>query len=350
MKFTKEILNSKNTWQIGTGDDTRSFFYTFLKYGVALVGPGIPGKEGDISTTEFYKNNPTWKNWGAVLKNVKKGQWLIARKGSRLILAIGKVLSEYNYSNCFQDVDGWDLQHFVRVKWYRPKTKNKVIQFNNTPLSQSTLSGCNNPVVYKEIYKTEFEYSKKTFLKRKLPETVNIKQNELKIHLQEYFKNSEKVTRISKAIEKITKLFNNYQKNDWQTSESEIVSFLVLPLIFTLGWNEPNIKIEYNHIDIALFRRLFDGDYNTTPDIIVEIKQLGNGLSFTHNQINSYSKNFPKCTKFVATNGIRYKYFEKRKKKLKLLGYFNLMNFTSNVLDNEYKLTPIKTLNKIANY
>lgn len=46
MRFTEDILNVDNTWQIGTGDDTRSYFDIFSTYGVALVGPGDPGREG----------------------------------------------------------------------------------------------------------------------------------------------------------------------------------------------------------------------------------------------------------------------------------------------------------------
>lgn len=44
MKFKSKDINPKNTWQIATGYNTRNYSDIFLKYGVAIVGPGDPGE------------------------------------------------------------------------------------------------------------------------------------------------------------------------------------------------------------------------------------------------------------------------------------------------------------------
>ena len=81
MKFDDFQINSDNTWQIGSGDNTRNYSDVFFKFGVALVGPGSIGREGSPEVVEFYKNNPKKTNWGNWLTEVKKSQWLILRKG-----------------------------------------------------------------------------------------------------------------------------------------------------------------------------------------------------------------------------------------------------------------------------
>ena len=54
MKFISTDINETNTWQIGTGDPSRSYISVFLKFGVALVGPGEPGPERDPGTIIYY--------------------------------------------------------------------------------------------------------------------------------------------------------------------------------------------------------------------------------------------------------------------------------------------------------
>ncbi len=139
MKFTALDINKENTWQIGTGDDTRMYLDIFLSFGVALVGPGYPGIEGEPSTEIFYKEHSNKHNWGAVLKQVKRGQWMIAKKGKGCIVALGHVIEEYNYSHIFSDVEGWDLQHYLKIKWYLPKTDSRLLNLPSFCLSQSTL-------------------------------------------------------------------------------------------------------------------------------------------------------------------------------------------------------------------
>ena len=347
----KLILNN-NLWQVGTGDSTRSYFDVFLQYGVALVGPGDPGKEGMEDTAHFYQTNPKANNWGAVLKRLDKGHWIIARSGKTRILGVGKVTSEYNFSDLFEDIEGWDLHHFVRVKWYTPLNKDKILELSDSTMRWVTISECNNQEAKNLISNSEFEEIEPIVKDNwKLPEKLEIR--EITDALIEYGIRIQDAENISNIINRIIKLTKWYEANDYKVLEHELRAFLIIPLLISLGWSEQKIKLEYNRIDVALFDEPFKGDYKRSPELILEAKTFDNGLAFTQGQIKRYGEMFPECSRFVITNGFRYRYFEKENGELKEKGYFNLLRlrktYAIRQYSNEYSLT-IQTMLKIANF
>lgn len=349
MKFTEQEINKYNTWQIGTGDSSRSYLDIFLKYGVALVGPGNPGKEGDPLTEKFYKDHQGVKNWGGVLNRVKEGEWIIAKKGTTQLLAIGKVFQRIDHSEIFGDVEGWDLQHYIRVKWYVPKNKDRAIYFNNFVLGQSTLSGCNKNEVYEKIYNNEFEEYKPIRLVENISTPSKIDHLDIMNMLIDRGLRILDSENISNTIKRLVQLTRWYRRNDKSVLESEITSFLILPFLIALGWSEQKIKLEYQNIDIALFSDSFKGDYTTTPEYIIEAKTFDNGLTFTESQISGYADKFPNCKKFVVTNGFRYKIFLKDRNKLIQTGYFNLLKLTERNPLYEVRDNSIESLFSISN-
>ena len=332
MKFISTDINETNTWQIGTGDPSRSYISVFLKFGVALVGPGEPGPERDPGTIIYYAHNRSIYNWGKVLTMVKKDEWIIAKKGVQEILAIGQVVAEYDYSNTFADVDGWDLQHFIKVKWYRPI--DGPIVFSNKPLMQSTLNACLKPSVFEEIYKHEFEQVQPLFDvggARYYDPSTSLDILDPLINKGVRIQDAENIVR---AIARIIRLTSWYKENDSDTLEAEIVTFLVVPLLISLGWSEQKIKIEYNNIDIAIFKTPFDGDYSAQPRMILEVKKFDNGLAFTDKQILKYGDKYPGCKQYVTTNG-----------------FFNLFRYMeiNPVYKGDDLFTATQTIMKISN-
>ena len=144
--------SGRDVWQIGSGNETRPYDDIFLKFGIASVGPGEPGDARKPETEEFYKTNG-WADWGSKLLQVKKGSIMVLRQGIKKIIAVGKIIEEYDYSNLLEDIHGWDLQHFVKVEWYVPV--NPII-FSGTPLAQATLAMVKNAIVLDRIHKEEF--------------------------------------------------------------------------------------------------------------------------------------------------------------------------------------------------
>ena len=45
----------KEVWQIGSGNDTRPYDDIFLKFGIAMVGPGESGDVRKPEAEEFFK-------------------------------------------------------------------------------------------------------------------------------------------------------------------------------------------------------------------------------------------------------------------------------------------------------
>jgi|WetSurMetagenome_2_1015567.scaffolds.fasta_scaffold98047_1 hypothetical protein len=350
MKILPADVNSSNTWQIGTGDGTRSYHDIFLKFGVALVGPGDPGKDGDAATDLFYTVNPGVHNWGKALKLVQKGQWIIARKGTTAIVGLGQVEREYDYSWLFADVEGWDLQHYVSVRWYRPETRNGRIEFTDKVLGQSTLQRCRNQMVFDELYKTDFELCASEFSPQDFALPRQITTDDLANEMVDQGIRIQDAENVGATVERIIRLANWYVKNDCNALESEIVAFLILPLLVALGWSEQKMKLEYSDVDIALFKKAFRGDYGSKPAIILEAKTFGNGLAFTGHQIENYAQKFPQCDKFVATNGFRYKLFERIGSGLATAGYFNLLRLNERNVLYDIPFTSIQTILKISNF
>lgn len=323
-------LENKKKWQVGSGDGTRSYAQVFFDFGVALVGPGDPGKEGDTKTKTYYKNNPGVNNWGAKLGQLQPGEWIILRKGRKEVLGVGEVIEPYNYSHIFQDVDGWDLQHYVEVQWYRPKER---ILFSGTPLAMSTLASCNHLGVLQKVANTEFEeVNPRTSVKEKTNANLEpISLEKLTDSLIEHGLRIQDAEGITQTIGRIIRLTKWYYQYDYNVSEHELRTFLVVPLLVALGWSEQKIKIELRNIDIALFNSPYISTKanHISPQVIIETKVFNDGLAFTDSQVMSYGERFPSCEYFITTNGYRYKFYQREDQKLKQKGYINLFKMRS---------------------
>jgi len=73
---------------------------------------------------------------------------------------------------------------------------------------------------------------------------------------------------ISSTTWRLRRLARWYQRRGAEVGEHEIRSFLIAPLLLALGWPEQRIKIEWKHLDIALFDQQYAA--GATPSIIVE--------------------------------------------------------------------------------
>jgi hypothetical protein len=113
---------------------------------------------------------------------------------------------------------------------------------------------------------------------------------------------------IANAIWRIRRLAKYYQEHAQDVGEHEIRTFLIVPLLLSLGWAEQRVKIEWANMDIVLF----DTPYNqnsSKPLVIIESKRLFDGLRYAPEQAAKYADSWPSCTRFVVSDGIRYKLF-----------------------------------------
>lgn len=89
-------------------------------------------------------------------------------------------------------------------------------------------------------------------------------------------------------------------------SESETVTYLVVPLLRALGWTPQRVAVEWQRIDVALFDHLPRENANLSA--VVEVKPLGSSCLSAKSQGAGYAQKPGRdgCRRLVVTDGIRY--------------------------------------------
>ena len=105
--------NDRSIWQVSVGPTDRSYANQFLKYGVALIGPGYSGPWRPERSDEEFEGGFVRR----FASELHAGDVLLLRTGLSTICAVGLVACEYQYLQQFDDVNGWPLQHGRRVRW-----------------------------------------------------------------------------------------------------------------------------------------------------------------------------------------------------------------------------------------
>lgn len=281
-------------WQIASGSADRNYADVFLKYNVALIGPGDAGKwSPDRDDDEFggrfvriFASEP------------KMGDVFLLRTGMSKIRAIGIVGSEYLYLDQFDDVNGWDLQHARRVRWLEfpqehgwaehvfganpsrfARTWNpKVIEFSHGFLTSEPSDWREKPLAE---------------LPQPLPSLIDVPKE------------------LADVVAEVLDLLPHYwnpEEFGVLLSEDELLAHLVVPFLKALGWPSERIGVKWHDIDAVLFRNL-----PRTPEnvrFVVEVKRLGAGIEGALEQAKGYMATLSVQRDIVMTDGIRYRLYQ----------------------------------------
>jgi hypothetical protein len=117
-------------WQIASGNSSRDYSELFLRHDLMLIGPGRYGQyDGDRFRSEALDDGRSSREISRIesfLLEAQEGDLVLLRKGSQA-KAIGVVAdapnAEDHWDDSFEDVLGWDLQHFRRVRWQHHLTE-----------------------------------------------------------------------------------------------------------------------------------------------------------------------------------------------------------------------------------
>jgi hypothetical protein len=106
-------------WQHCAGDTNRNCADVCLEWGVILNGPGHTGpwsvgQEGLRAAGWSGRKLADLRRFAEEMQN---GDLVVLRIGTSEVRGVGRVVGEYEWSDAFGDVAGWDLQHFRRVHW-----------------------------------------------------------------------------------------------------------------------------------------------------------------------------------------------------------------------------------------
>jgi hypothetical protein len=259
-----------------------------------LIGPGDPGPW----SPERYSHDFALQGFvGRFAAEAQVGDIVLLRSGVSKVLAVGIIASEYLYLEQFDDVNGWDLQHARRIRWYELPDEYRfsgpVFSANPTRFSRVA-----SPEVVD--YARKFVASPPTrWQGRPLPA---LPEEEPRLDSVP----SSLADIVAKAQD-LAGLFWDRQNFGDHPSEDEMVAHLVVPFLGALGWPPEWIAIKWRHIDVAVF-----GALPRTPEscrFVIEAKRFGAGVEGALKQVKGYVQRLGVHPIAVVTDGVRYRMY-----------------------------------------
>ena len=328
-------INNKVIWQQAAGDTDRDYSDLCLKWDVILNGPGYAGKWPECKL-------PLKKNhWSArkisdlrrFCEDVKEGDLIVLRLGTTDILGVGEVVGQYQWLEEFGDVDGWDLQHVRRVRWFW-KGLNKPKKF---PAYSLKLGDTTQKLDSKDVSEwiKSLDIPKETFGRNivELPSCKHkspITYEEISEYLFDQGVASNSIEHLLREIDELIRIAKWYKKFQ-NPSERETIAYLVVPLLRALGWTPQKMAIEWSNVDLALFDRLPRSDGSLS--VVVEAKKKDKSCLTAQSQAQSYAQGKQGCRRLVVTDGLRYGIYIRNEGVFSLYAYMNLTN-----LKDEYPI------------
>jgi hypothetical protein len=129
------------------------------------------------------------------------------------------------------------------------------------------------------------------------------------------------------SLDRVASWYKNEMKRpEGRPSEHETVAYLVMPLLFALGWSQQTAAIEWRQIDVALFEEMPTND--STLSCVVEAKLLGRSVFSPFGQARNYAlqPGRERCRRLIVTDGIRYTLHEKVGEHFELCAYLNILD------------------------
>ncbi|MBA7681489.1 hypothetical protein ES703_89828 [subsurface metagenome] len=237
------------------------------------------------------------------------------------MLAVGKVMGEYQYLSVFDDVEGWDLQHCRKVSWFLPKEKMIILG-----LTRGTFNRIYKQAVKQQISQV-FQSGSKISVER-LPEVASeLSDENLISHLIDNGLRPKDAEDLAQTIARIRRLVRWYWSHGADIKEHETRTFLILPLLFALGWSEQRLKIEWKATDIAFFEKPYTRQNKDAKNciMILESKRFWGGLTYAERQVKRYAKDFPNCLHLIVSDGCCYKLFKRENDKWLYNAYLNIL-------------------------
>lgn len=284
----------RGVWQVSGGPANRDYSDIFLKFGVALIGPG------DAGPWRLGREDDEFEGWFVrrFATELQIGDVLLLRTGISKIRAVGIVASEYFYLPQFDDVNGWDLQHGRRVRWCElPNTYDFGLSvFGANPPRLSKL-GSVEIIDYAHRFvdspPTNWQAASLPSLPSEEPFLENPPSNLHDLIAQ---------------VHDLASLYWEKEKFGSLPTEDELIAHYVVPFLRKLGWPVENIAIKWRHVDVTVFRALPRRPENC--QFIIEAKRLGSGVEGALEQAKGYLRDLGIEREIVVTDGIRYRMYE----------------------------------------
>ncbi len=287
------MVLGRRIWQIGTGDNARPYDEYFVTHGVTLLGSGSPGK--------WSADNPAYSNEGAIrafASDAEAGDFIVARRGRKCAVALGVLDDEYDWSEVFDDREGWDLQHCWRVHWIWVGEK----QFGRMVFPRAAFSASHHGEVANWA-------TARVRDKRIDPpwdtELAQLPVAEKALHM----------SRVGQPLRTIIKRAQAWDHDTWSgdfgaiPTEDELLTHITVPLLEALGWEPKQIAVKWSYCDLALFTENPREPSNCR--LVVEGKRIGGGLNWAADQAKRYVRKLGlESADVLVTDGLKYRLYQ----------------------------------------
>ena len=300
-------LTGKTLWQVGAGDTERSYGDICIKFDVMIVGPGGRGAYEEALYADLGDIRNSLRRF---CKEARSGDIVLLRLGTGDVLAVGEIADDTaEWIEAFADVDGWDLQHVRRVRWFA-STRN-IFPPRTLGGQVRTFAAVKVPLVRTWVESLDVPEADRNRQLAKLPAAgVSLDATELGKRLFIEGLPSEHVDKLMSTFASLQRVaswyWNKTKRPAGRPSEEETVCYLVIPLLLSLGWSQQTAAVQWKSIDVALFQGMPPTD--ATLACVVEAKPLERSVFWPLGQAREYALKAGRedCNKLVVTDGIRY--------------------------------------------
>ena len=295
-------------WQVSAGPAARSYADVFLSYGVALVGPGdaggwTPHRDDDEFEGGFVRR---------FASELSEGDVVLMRTGTATVAAVGLVASKYLYLDAFDDVNGWDLQHARRVRWFALPAQHTF---------STRIFGANPPRCSRTFNSEPVDFALR-FVNSPPTAWQTQPLPDLPLEDPPLDRIPENLAAIVAQAADLVPLLQDRQAFGEAASEDELIAHFVVPFLRALGWPPERIAVQWRHIDVAVFRALPRIPENC--HLVIEAKRLGAGVEGALEQAKGYVEALELPRDVVVTDGVRYRMYDARNA-FEPLAYANLV-------------------------
>jgi hypothetical protein len=224
----------------------------------------------------------------------KPGDRVIMRFANEII-GVGQIPAQkehqYSFDDKFYRVYGWDLCHCRRVIWAEHYHLGLLADVYIELMQLPSFTQVRDGHIIEMVQSVENSYFKRKLKQMPSVDTSAYTKEELRASLIEEDISNQNIDDIIRALKQVGQLCSWYHLKEQcgrTPTENEIVSHLIIPLFFGLGWSYQQIAVEWENIDLALF----DGTptANNHCVMVLEAKRLGQPLGDIINQPLRYIK------------------------------------------------------------
>jgi hypothetical protein len=320
-------LNGRTLWQVGAGDTDRSYGPLCINFDAMIAGPGEPGAYEESRYAHLGDIRNSLRRF---CREAQRGDIVLLRIGTGEVLAVGEIADDAaEWHDAFADVDGWDLQHVRRVRWF-PNTA-RTFPARTLGGQVRTFAAVNVESVRAWVESRDIAKDERARELKVLPKSgAALDAGELGRRLfieglpSEYV---DKLVGTFSTLQRVASWYSNETKRpEGRPSEQETVCYLVVPLLLSLGWSQQTAAVQWNYVDVALFSGMPPTDASLA--CVVEAKLLGRSVFSPFGQARDYAlrPGREQCDRLVVTDGIRYALHRRAGDAFQLSAYLNILS------------------------